>query len=314
VDDGSTDRTAAIVKSFGTKIKGVTTENRGLSSAVNTAIRLSNGDYIQELDSDDLLVPDKIERQLAALREGDSKRVLLSSPLALFFYRTRGARFIHNSLCQDLAPVEWMLIKMSENLFMQNATWLVSRELVEAAGPWDIRLHYDQDGEYFARVLQASEYTRFVPGTGVYYRASGSHRVSYIGNSDKKKDSLLLAMKLQIQYIRSLEDSERVHKACLTYLQNWYPSFYPGRPDLIAEVKSLATALHGQLKEPVFRWKYAWLEPLFGRNAADWAQRVFPHIRHQFVRQCDKTLHKLESHLHLRAMPESVGCDSSDTR
>ena len=52
---------------------------------------------------------------------------------------------------------------MSENLHMQNATWLVSRELAEAAGPWDTRLHYDQDGEYFARVVLASEGTRFVP-------------------------------------------------------------------------------------------------------------------------------------------------------
>ncbi len=40
---------------------------------------------------------------------------------------------------------------MGENLYMQNATWLVSRELVEAAGPWNTHLNYDQDGEYFAR-------------------------------------------------------------------------------------------------------------------------------------------------------------------
>ena len=32
-------------------------------------LRLSQGDYIQWLDADDLLAPDKIERQLAALRE-----------------------------------------------------------------------------------------------------------------------------------------------------------------------------------------------------------------------------------------------------
>ena len=132
----------------------------------------SQGDYIQFLDADDLLAPDKIERQLAALREGDSRRILLSSPWAPFYYRTRHARFVRNSLWQDLSPVEWLLRKMGENLHMQNATWLVSRELAEAAGPWDTRLHYDQDGEYFARVLLASEGTRFVPGTGIFYRAT----------------------------------------------------------------------------------------------------------------------------------------------
>ena len=60
-------------------------------------------------------------------------------------------------------------------------------ELVEAAGPWNTGLHYDQDGEYFATILLASEGTRFVHGTGVFYRSSGTTSISYIGDSDKKK-------------------------------------------------------------------------------------------------------------------------------
>ena len=103
-----------------------------MSAALNIAVQHSHGDYIQELDADDLLAPDKIERQLSALRAGDSKRILLSSQWARFYYRARNARFENNALCQDLTPVEWLLRKMGKNLFMQNATWLVSRELVEA--------------------------------------------------------------------------------------------------------------------------------------------------------------------------------------
>ena len=224
VDDGSTDRTAEVVRQF-KDVKLVSTENQGLSGAQNYAFPLSQGDYIQYLDADDLLAPDKIERQLAALGDFDNRRVLLSSPWAPFYYRIRGARFVRNSLCQDLSPVEWLLRKMRENLHMQNATWLVSRELAKAAGPWDTRLHFNHDGEYFCRVLLASEGTRFVPGTGIYYRASGTNSVSYIGNSDKKKESLLFSMKLHIQYLRSLEESERVRKACLAYIQLRYDTF-----------------------------------------------------------------------------------------
>ena len=239
VDDGSTDRTAEVVRQFKDVIL-VSTKNQGLSAALNHGFPLCQGDYIQYLDADDLLVPDKIERQLAALRGFDSRRILLSSPWAPFYYRTRPARFVRNSLCQDLSPVEWLLRKMREGIHMQNATWLVSRELAETAGPWDTRLHFDQDGEYFCRVLLASEGTRFVPGTGIYYRISGINSVSFIGNSDKKKDSLLLSMKLHIQYLRSLEDSERVRKACLEYIEVWYPNFYPERPDLMQEAQELA--------------------------------------------------------------------------
>ena len=178
---------------------------------------------------------------------------------------------------------------MGENLHMQNATWLVSRELAEAAGPWDTRLHYDQDGEYFARVLLASEGTRFVPGTGIFYRVTGSNSISYIGNSDKKKDSLLLSMKLHIQYLRSLEDSERVRKACLTYLQNWYGAFYPERPDIVAELQALAAQLQGHLEAPRLRGKYAWMKPMFGWKAAKWAQcaSAAQGFMHQTLRQGD---------------------------
>ena len=134
VDDGSTDRTAEVVRQF-KDIKLVSTENQGLSGAQNNAFPLSQGDYIQYLDADDLLAPDKIERQLAALGSFDSRRILLSSPWAPFYYRICHARFVRSSLWQDLSPVDWLLRAMRENIFMHNATWLVSRQLANAAGP-----------------------------------------------------------------------------------------------------------------------------------------------------------------------------------
>lgn len=296
VDDGSTDKTADIARKFASRgVTVVSTKNNGFCAALNRAYKLSKGDYIQFLDADDLLAPDKIERQLAALKESDSKRILLSSPWAPFYFRTRNAQFVRNSVWEDLPPVEWLLRKLGENLHMQNATWLVSRELAEAAGPWAEDLHYDQDGDYFARVLLASERTRFVPGTGIFYRITGTNRISYIGNSDKKKESLLRSMKLHIQYIRSLEDSERVRKACVTYLQNWYFNFYPERPDLTDELQKMAGELNGHLEEPHLRWKYAWIKPLFGWKAAKRAQSGLPQLKGSCLRRWDKAMFKLEA-------------------
>jgi glycosyltransferase involved in cell wall biosynthesis len=295
VNDGSTDLTAQIIRRFASKgVVLFSTENRGLSAAQNQAFQLCQGDYIQWLDSDDLLAPDKIERQLAALRESDSRRILLSSPWAPFYYRTCRAHFVHNAVWEDLSPVEWLFRKLRDNLHMQNATWLVSRELTEVAGPWDTRLHYDQDGEYFARVLLASEGTRFVPGTGIFYRVSPTNRISYIGNSNKKKDSLLVSMKLHMQYLRSLEESERVRKACLAYMQTWYHTFYPERPDLVAELQALAAQLQGHLEAPRLRWKYAWMKPIVGWRAAKWAQRALPQFKASCFRCCDEAIFRLE--------------------
>lgn len=295
-NDGSTDRTAEIARGFASKgVRVVTTGNEGLSGAVNNAYRECQGEYLQYLDADDLLAPDKIERQLAALRPSDSNRLLLSSPMAFFYHRSRNARFVQTSLCQSLSPVEWLLRKMGENLHMQNATWLVSRELAEIAGPWwDKDLHYDQDGEYFTRVLVASEGVRFVPGTGIYYRNVGANRVSHIGRSDKKKEGLLRSMKLHIKYLLSLENSDRTRRACLIYMQNWSRYFYPERVDLFAELQTLAAELQGRLEIPRLRRKYAWMQPIFGWTAASWAQMTLPLVKEAWARSWDKRMFKLE--------------------
>jgi glycosyltransferase involved in cell wall biosynthesis len=309
VDDGSRDRTAEVARRFASKeVSVVSTENGGAAAARNRALQLSQGDYIQWLDADDLLAPDKIERQLTALGEFESKKILLSSPWASFNYRTNCARFVATSLCQDLSPVEWLLRKMGENLHMQTGTWLTSRELAEAAGPWDTRLISDDDGEYFCRVLLASEGTRFVPEAKVFYRITSSNRWSYVGTSDKKKDALLLSMKLHIQYLRSLEESDRVCKVCLTYMRTWLDNFYPERPDIVSELQGLAAQLQGDLGTPRLRWKYAWMKPIFGWKAAKRAQIVLPQMRASLARSWDKALYQLENRGGVDSpAPNSVG-------
>lgn len=129
---------------------------------------------------------------------------------------------------------------------------------------------------------------------GIYYRVSPTNRISYIGNSNKKKESLLLAMKLHIAYLRSLEDSERVRNACLTYLQNWFVNFYPERPDLVADLQLLAAQLQGRLQVPHLRWKYAWMKPIFGWQTAKWAQRSLPQLRAFCIRRCDRAMFQME--------------------
>src|SRR6187399_1507760 len=83
VDDGSTDGTLAIARQFESSgVRVATQKNQGAATARNTAYSLSKGDYIQWLDADDLLAPDKIEKQIAAMQECTSKRTLFSSEWA----------------------------------------------------------------------------------------------------------------------------------------------------------------------------------------------------------------------------------------
>ena len=178
---------------------------------------------------------------------------------------------------------------------MQTATWLVSRELTEAAGPWDNRLRNDGDGEYFCRVVLASDGVRFVPAGRVFYRLTPPSRVSYIGHSDAKKDSRLLSMQLHVKYIQALEDSDRVRAACVNYLQNWLINFYPERPDIVAELEKLAWRLGGRLEVPQLRWKYAWIKPPFGWGPAKSAQFVLPQLKADLMISWDRAMYNLEN-------------------
>lgn len=65
VDDGSTDGTVGVLKSFGERIRWETTPNRGACAARNRGAEIANGDILQFLDADDALMPRKLERTAA---------------------------------------------------------------------------------------------------------------------------------------------------------------------------------------------------------------------------------------------------------
>jgi hypothetical protein len=66
IDDGSTDNTAEIARSFSDpRIQYIYQDNRGLSGARNTGVRHARGEYITYLDSDDQFLPEKLELLIA---------------------------------------------------------------------------------------------------------------------------------------------------------------------------------------------------------------------------------------------------------
>jgi glycosyltransferase involved in cell wall biosynthesis len=295
VDDGSSDQTAQIAGQFvPSGVRVVTQVNQGAAAARNMALSMCNGDYIQWLDADDLLERDKIEKQLQGLSECPGNRTLLSGAWAYFMYRKGKAQFTPSPLWCDLKPIDWLLRKMGQNLQMQTDNWLVSRELTTAAGPWDTRLWRDNDGEYFSRVILASDGVKFVPAAKSYYRRSGFTSISYIGGSSKKLESLFLSMTLHMHYLRSLEDSDRTRQACLKYIETWLAEFYPFRPDIVEELKRMTTELGGQFVEPQLSWKYNWLLKLGGWKTARRAQ-ILPRLRASSIIAWDRAMFQLEN-------------------
>jgi glycosyltransferase involved in cell wall biosynthesis len=93
VDDGSTDRTIAIARQ---KLQSVLStwriielgRNMGPSAARNAGLRAARGVWVQFLDSDDLLMPGKINRQMAVCARASSNVVAVYSPWSWGFFET----------------------------------------------------------------------------------------------------------------------------------------------------------------------------------------------------------------------------------
>jgi len=317
VDDGSRDQTLSIARQFASKnISVVTQENQGAAAARNCALALSQGEFIQWLDADDLLSPDKVAKQMAAMQKCQDKRQLFSSGWGYFYYRLDRANFTPTSLWCDLSPVEWLIRKMGQNLHMPPATWLVSRELTQAAGPWDTRLSLDDDGEYFCRAVVRSDGIRFVPEAKIFYRVSGSGSLSDFDESEKKLASLFLSMQLHVGYLCSLENSARVRSACLSYLQRRFFRFYPEQMAFVQQLQQLAATLGGELEAPQLSWKYAWLRELLGWKLTKRFRFLYNRSKSVGMRAWDKALSSLEAKdelgttSHFRANP--AASDSQD--
>jgi glycosyltransferase involved in cell wall biosynthesis len=270
VDDGSRDKTLEIARCFESRyVKVISQENRGASAARNKALIYAQGDYIQWLDADDILDGDKISVQMRCADVGLTCRTLFSSSFGTFYWRTQKAQFVPNALWQTLSPVEWLLRRFRDNLWLFPAAWLVSRHLTEKVGPWNENLSLDDDGEYFCRLVAASENVKFVPEARSYYRQSGSSQLSRT-NTNKALESLLLSLTLCIGHLRSLEESDRTRSASLNLLQHLFTHLYyfTDSPALVERTMSLARALGGELEITRLEAKWRVLGSLLGWKAA----------------------------------------------
>lgn len=92
-DDGSTDGTANVVKSYeDPRVHYSYQPNRGQGPARNAGIRQAKGDYVTFLDADDFYLPTKVERQVEFLQQHPEYQIAYCN--ALHFYSDRPDRLL----------------------------------------------------------------------------------------------------------------------------------------------------------------------------------------------------------------------------
>lgn len=160
--------------------------NAGAAAARNHALRHARGDFIQYLDADDLLAPDKIERQLARLASAPPQ-TLASGKWGRFTDDPANTRWEDEAVYRARDGVEFLQLHHETGSMMQPGAWLCPRALIDAAGPWDESLSLNDDGEFFARVMLAASGLIHVPEARCFYRAG------YAPSLSRRRDARALA-------------------------------------------------------------------------------------------------------------------------
>jgi len=162
VDDGSTDDSAAIAQSYGPPVRVFRQTNQGESVARNYGISVATGDYFLFLDADDVLAPDTMTVELAAI--ADVRNGVAQVGWATFHERPEHtiASFAPKST-QFFPPV----LSASPG---PPHTFLVPAGLVRAVGGFDTTLRHMEDWHFWARVAFAGGVLVPVPYLGAYYR------------------------------------------------------------------------------------------------------------------------------------------------
>jgi len=140
VDDGSSDDTAELVKSYGAKVRYIYQENAGDGPARNTGIQAAKGEWIAFLDHDDEWLPEKLELQMELLSRNSDLLWCATN-----FYRQSGTR---KAVAVNPTDVRKSLVNNDyfENFFtatyrngcnFMSTTMIVHRELFEEVGFFD---------------------------------------------------------------------------------------------------------------------------------------------------------------------------------
>jgi len=195
VDDGSTDSTLSIVKSFGDKVKCIQQENQGVSAARNKAVNAAVGKWIAFLDADDIWYPEKLEKQLTFM--GDAKWSYTDSQYVGDHINSTIYRSDLTSMHEGLVYAELIVTN-----FLTTSTILMSKDLYLEHGGMDESLVALEDWNLWVKLSRDNKIS--------YIKESLAEYRVYPGSTSRKVRQVLPIHEQVIEGIYSeiSEDSE----------------------------------------------------------------------------------------------------------
>jgi glycosyltransferase involved in cell wall biosynthesis len=176
VDDGSTDGTPAMLRRYGNAIRVITQENAGPSAARNRGIACANGSIVAFLDSDDLWLPAKLERQVALLQRLDASVPCCLCNIAMRWKTKERSSFESGFLKPAIGEGIWLnpdeVLATRFVLFTQGVA--IRRATLERIGGFDERLRLLEDHELALRLSPEGPWAFIADPMVVWRETKGS--------------------------------------------------------------------------------------------------------------------------------------------
>lgn len=165
VDDGSTDGSLGIIQSFGDRIRHETGPNRGGNVTRNRLLELARGEWIQYLDADDYLLPDKVEKQMQFLADHSAVDVVFSRVIQ----ETHADGKVEQATSLMPGPLDpWSLLVRWD--LPQTGALLWRKAAILAAGRWKEDQPCCQEHELYLRMLRSGARFEYCEAVGAVYR------------------------------------------------------------------------------------------------------------------------------------------------
>ncbi len=268
VDDGSTDQSVSILREYAGRIRFEAGAHHGGNAARNQLLQLARGQWLQYLDADDYLLPEKIARQMA--------RVAADPPLDVIFSPV--TLLIEPSGETLRLPIEHKNDFVSNFLVWNFTTGslLFRRDALIAAGRWNESQPCCQDAELLLRLILGDSRFGLVEEYGIFYRQHGNQTVS---KRDPRR-TITERMKLTDRLEKHLIDSGRLsreHQEALSRARFESARFlyaWDRRESrkLMARARADGPVPFTPAGSPSYRWALKWLGFDAAEKTAGWSR------------------------------------------
>lgn len=239
VDDGSTDDTRKVLDQYikkDTRIRYVSRPSgvpKGAAACRNIGIAMSKGEYVQFLDSDDLISPEKISAQVERM-ENDKGFSITTCRWGRFRDNMKDAELYDDfpSYADFNDPADFLNSLPRSLNFFPIHSYLIKRQVINKAGYWNEYLSFNEDAEFITRVIANSQKIGFSGKALALYRLALGENVSEYTDIEKVKDGLI-SWKLIELYLKV-----RFGKEASLFLKKGKGEFYlkiKGFPEIIEE-------------------------------------------------------------------------------